>query len=282
MSAVEKIIGGIKSLKPMPQVADRIMSIGEDPNSSVSDVADIILYDPSVTANILKLCNSAIFSLPRQIESVREAICFLGMRQIVDLVLLKGGAEIFNKGQKGYGLNEGELWRHAVSSAIITRELAIKKGLKETHMLFTAAILKDIGKLILDRYVSNSYNQINELIEKKGLSFREAEKEIIGIDHAELGGLAAKAWNYSPKMIYIISNHHMSDESARNDLETSLVYLADTVCMMMGIGGGSDGLAYRFHEDVLNYLNISAMDLQEIMAGFGEKMHEVEDLIGAL
>ncbi len=282
MSAIQEMINEINTLKPMPQVASQIMKIVEDPKSSISDVADIVLYDPTTTANILKLCNSAYFALPRKVESVQDAISFLGLDQIVDLVLLKGGAENLTGGQEGYGLHEGEMWRHAVSSAIIARELAVKKESKHGHMLFTAALLKDIGKVILDRFVSDSFEKINDLVENKGFSFMDAEKKVIGINHAELGGLVAKMWKFSPKMVFIITNHHMPNDAAKKDLETTLVYLADTVCMMMGIGGGADGLAYRFHKDVMESLSISPMDLQEIIAGFGEKMQQIDDLLGAM
>jgi hypothetical protein len=83
-------------------------------------------------------------------------------------------------------------------------------------------------------------------------------------------------------MIFIISNHHMSDPKAHEDIETSIVYLADTICMMMGIGGGSDGLAYRFHQDVLDKLGVTPSDLQEIIMRFGENMQKVEELIQAV
>jgi len=282
MSAIKQLIKEINTLRPLPQVASQILAIVEDPTSSISDVAEIVLYDVSITANLLKICNSAYFSLPRRIDSVQDAITLLGLDQIVDIVLLKGGAENLKKEQEGYGLHEGELWRHAVSSALIARELAEKKGCQQKHMIFTAALLKDIGKVILDRFVSDSFQKIHRLVEENDITFREAEKKVIGIDHAELGGLVAKMWKFSPKMIYIISNHHMSDKSTHLDLETSIVYLADTIWMMMGIGVGADGLAYRFHKNVLDRLEISQTDLQEIIIGFGENMQKVEDLLAAV
>ncbi len=102
---------------------------------------------------------------------------------------------------------------------------------------------------------------------------------MIGIDHAELGGMVAETWKFSQKMVEIIRNHHHPDESLESYLETAIVYLADTLCLMMGIGGGSDGLAYRFHQGVVKYLGLTERDFQEIMAGFGEKLEEVEALI---
>jgi len=186
------------------------------------------------------------------------------------------------KKQEGYGLNEGELWRHAVSSALIAKELAQKMDIKQTSIVFTAALLKDIGKIILDQHVAHALGKINELVGNKNFSFREAEKKVLGIDHAELGGLVAKKWNFSNKLISIISNHHLTKETEVTDKETAIVYLADTVCMMMGIGGGVDGLAYRFHEEILENLKITPMDLQEIIAGFGENIQKVEDMINTM
>ena len=279
MSAIEELIKDIDNLTPIPAVVNQIMAAAEKPDSSMAEIAEIIMYDPSITANILKMCNSAYFNLPRKINSVHDAVTMMGMEQVIDIVLLKSGAENLQTGQKGYGLHEGELWKHAVSSALIARNLAEKKGSQHKQMIFTAALLKDIGKVILDRFISDSYQKINDLVTNKGCSFREAEKKVIGIDHAELGGIIAKMWDFSPKMVFMIRNHHMNNEAAKDDLETQILYVADNVCMMMGIGGGSDGLAYRFHKDVLKKLGISPIDLQSIIASFGEEMQKVEDLI---
>jgi putative nucleotidyltransferase with HDIG domain len=282
MSKIDEMLKEIKMLKPMPQVATQIIKIAEDPKSSMADAADLIMYDPSLTANILKLCNSAYFGLSRKVDSVKDAIALLGMDKVVDLVLIKGSATNLQKGREGYGLHEGDLWRHAISSALIAKELAEKNKSEHKQLIFTAALLKDIGKVILDRYVSGSFNTINKLVQNGECSFSEAEKKVIGINHAELGGIVAKMWDFSPKMISMIANHHMTDESVRNDEDISIIYLADTVCMMMGIGVGADGLAYRFHKDVLDNMGISPMDLQSIIAGFGSNMQKVEDLIGTI
>lgn len=282
MSAIHELIKGIESLKPMPAVFHQIMTITRDPDSSMDDIAGIILYDPSITANLIRLCNSAYFNLPVKIDSVQDAIKMLGLDRVVDLVLLSSGASNFKHRQQGYGLHEGELWKCAVSSALIAKELAEKLGTGSSRIVFTAALLKDIGKVVLDRFVRDTFQEIIFQVRNNRSSFREAEKKIIGIDHAELGGYIAKKWGFSSKMIDIIRHHHLSDESKKDDMEICIVNLADAVCMMMGIGVGSDGLAYRFHEDVFERLKITAKDLQAIIAGFGEKIQKVEDLISTV
>jgi len=279
MLDITSIIKKIDSLKPIPQVAHKIMSIVEDPESSLPDLSKVIGYDSAVTANLLKVANSAYFGRPGKFDSVHQAIVYLGMDHVVDLVLLASGADNLKPEQTGYDLQKGDLWKYSVLSALIARELAENKGIGETHLIFTAALLKDIGKVILDLYVGDAFEEINTMVAEKKITFREAEKQVIGIDHAELGGMVAKSWNFSPKMVEIIQSHHQPQKSSISEIESSVVYLADTICMMMGVGGGLDGLAYRFHKEVIKRLEFTERDLQEIMAMFGEKLQHVESLV---
>jgi hypothetical protein len=111
------------------------------------------------------------------------------------------------------------------------------------------------------------------------MSFREAEKAVLGIDHAELGGLTAKVWQFSEKMIDAIRHHHQPHQATIAKDETAVVYLSDVLCMMMGISKGADGLAYRFRPDTIQELGMNEMDLQMAIAGFSGKLQQVEDLI---
>ena len=280
MTNIDDIISGIDTLKPIPPVAAQIMALAEDEYSSMSEVADLIVHDPSITASLLKICNSAYFGLSRQIESVRDAITLLGMDQIIELILLNGTAENFKDEPDGYGLGEGELWHHAVLSAHVAKVLAENTGwTSNKHLIFTAALLKDIGKIIMGRYVAFSYEKINILVHSKGYSFNEAEKEIIGMNHEELGARIGKKWRFGDKLIYMIGNHHMTDETCRNDPETALVYLADIVCMMIGFGTSLDGLAYRFYGEVLDRMNLTEKDLQNVIFDTGESRQKIEKLL---
>ncbi|MCK5541191.1 MAG: HDOD domain-containing protein [Desulfobacterales bacterium] len=279
MSTIKELIKEIKNLKPIPAIVNQITMAIDDPNCSAKDIANIIRFDPSVTANLLKICNSAYFGLPNPVESVQDAVSILGMNQIIELVLIKSGAKALSKKQKGYGLHEGIMWKHAVSSALISKEICKKTKLGNENLIFTATLLKDIGKTVLDRYVSNSFEKIITLVQKKGYSFREAEKKVIGIDHGELGAMIATQWKFSSKMINIIRHHHLSDKSQQKNTDIAIVYLSDCICMMMGIGIGEDGLAYRFHGDVIKNLNITHTDIAVIIADFTLEMQKVENLI---
>ncbi len=280
MTDIKEIIDRIDTLKPIPPVATQILALAEDMNIPLSAIAELIKHDPAITANVLRMCNSAYFGLRRRVESINDAITLLGLDHILDLVLMDSISHQFEYKHDGYGLGEGELWRHAVLSSYVANLLTQTHGRGVCkHLVFTAALVKDIGKLILGRFVAFSFEKINILVQSRGYSFNEAEKEIIGLNHEEIGALVGQKWRFSEKLIYMIRHHHLADPSAREDSETAMVYLADTVCMMMGMSTGVDGLAYRFYSDVLAHMNLAAEDLQAVIAETSENWDKIESLL---
>ncbi|MBF0377591.1 MAG: HDOD domain-containing protein [Desulfamplus sp.] len=279
MTAIQLLIKDIKNLRPVPAIANQIVDMVDSPSVSMNDIAKIIQYDPAVTANLLRTCNSAYFGLPNPVESVKDAVAILGIDQVVELALLNASAKTLNKSWKGYGLHEGAMWKHAVSSALIAKDIAKKIAPESSNTIFTAALLKDIGKTVLDKFIQISSDKIQNLIEQDGYSFVEAEKKIIGTDHAEIGAMIAKIWKFSPKMVNIIRHHHIPDGVVDSGIDVSIVYLADCICMMMGVGIGSDGLSYRFHDDIIRELSITPDDIAKIIADFTINMQKVEALL---
>lgn len=279
MTDLKKIIKGIAKLKPVPRVVNKILEIHQDPDSSMSDLTRVISHDTMTTANLLKAANSAYYARSNPIESVQQAVVFLGMDEIVDLVLMSSSSDNLNRPHRGYGLEQGDLWRNGIVSALISRELSQKLELKNHHLVFTCALLKDIGKVVLEQYVAACAKEINTLVALGSHSFEEAEKCVIGIDHAELGAMTAQVWQFSPEMVEIIKYHHQPGESALAPKEAAVVHLSDAICLMMGIGTGLDGLAHRFDQRLIETMGISDTDLQEIMAGIPEKLAEVEAFI---
>ncbi|THB81825.1 MAG: HDOD domain-containing protein [Desulfobacteraceae bacterium] len=282
MTAIQELIKEIKKLKPIPAVINRIIEAVDQPGSSMDEIAAIIKYDPAVTAMLLKTCNSAFFGLKNPAESVEEAAMFLGTDQIVELVLLKSGAAIMTGKQEGYGLQEGAMWKYAVSSALIAKQVARQLSMENINTIFTAALLKDLGKIILDGVVADKIQKIDQLVVENNFSFQEAEKQVIGIDHAELGAMIAKMWKFSPRMVKIIRNHHLQDESMQAEKDIIVVYLADCICMMLGLAVGADALSYQFHTQAMDALGLDAEGVSRIMASFTADMDDVEALLEIL
>ena len=279
MSNLQILIKEIKNIEPIPAVVTSLLEIIDDPNASMNEITKIIQYDPAITADLLRTANSAYFGLKRPAETIQEAAMMLGTDHVVDLVMLKVSAQVAKGTQKGYDLHEGALWKYSVSSALIAKQVAVQLDLPNKNSIFTASLLKDIGKTVLDKFIRDAFEKISNLVINENFSFMEAEKQIIGVDHAELGAMIAKIWKFSPRMVGIIRNHHLSSETMVRDKDLAVVYLSDCICMMMGMGVGADGLAYRFHPQAMDHIGISAEDTLKIIADFACRMDEVEMLL---
>ncbi len=279
MNTMEEIISGIDKLTPTSCVSDKLMAVVSNPHSSSADLVELVKYDQGLTVNLLKLCNSAYVGAVRKITSIKQSVALLGMDKVVSLIMLANNAENFRNGQKGYDLSQGELWKYSVSAAIISQELAKEKGILNISMIFTAALIKDIGKVIMSTYIAESFAAIQHGVQTKGQTFLDAEKEVLGIDHAQLGAMVATKWHFAPEMIEIIQFHHEPLKSRRMDQSLCVVYVADCICMMIGQGVGADGLAYRYYQEAVDKLEVTAVDIQRIIVRFREKYDEIDALI---
>jgi len=276
MKDIREIIKGIDDLKPVPHVVNQVLATAQDPKSAMHDVADLIIYDSVMTANMIKICNSAYFGFLREIDSIHDAVVLLGLDQIIEMFLFQCAFENLNNAQEGYSLAEGQLLKQSIATAMISKTIAEMLNIKDKHMVFTAAMLKDIGKLVLGRFVASSLDEINHLVKDNQMRFVEAEKAVLGIDHAELGGLIAENWNFSEKMIYTIRHHHLLDSSARKHMQPAIVYLAGAICAKMGVCAESAGTSYDYYDDILSQFNFEEQDVVLIMQIFDEKKGKIE------
>jgi putative nucleotidyltransferase with HDIG domain len=279
MMDIQKIISGIDTLVPISNISEKVAAVIADPQSSLQDVVDIVSYDQHLTVNLLRICNSSYMGLRRKIGSVREAVTYLGVDKVVRLAMLGNSASNFIQSQRGYDLEAGQLWHYSVSAAVIGEHLAKICQYPESALIFTAALLKDIGKIILSDYVAPAYQAILEEVAAHRIPFDEAEKRVIGIDHAELGAMAAEKWNFSPVMVDIIRWHHSPKQAELDRRAVAIVHLADCVCMMIGNGVGADGLAYKCDTEAISELGLNAADLQAAIAFYWEKMKEIKELV---
>lgn len=156
MTTLETYLKDIQSLQPIPAMVHQLLDVADKPGVSMEDIANIIQYDPIMTTNILKTCNSAYFGLKNPVESITDAAGYLGINQIIELALIKSGSQALSGRREGYGLEDGGLWRYSVFSAVVAQQIANKLNLENKNSIFTASMLKDIGKVILDPYVASA------------------------------------------------------------------------------------------------------------------------------
>jgi HD-like signal output (HDOD) protein len=278
MPTVESIIEATDHLKPISDVAGKVLVLLDDPDCGVSDLSDIIRHEPALTANLLKLANSAYFGLPGKLNDAKQAIVYLGMSQVVDLVLLVSCSNSFSGSHEGYGLKAGELWKSAVSGAIIANDLAQLKGLKQGSLIFTGSLLRDIGKVVLDQFINPAISKIMDRVTDQSITFAEAERQVLGFDHVQVGAMVAKNWNFPDALQCVIRYYHSPLEAKGCFLEASVVHLADALCRKLEIGPGVDDRSYPEDERVVRSLGLDASRIQGVIDNFGIKMERINAL----
>jgi putative nucleotidyltransferase with HDIG domain len=279
MDNLSIILKKVNRLEPIPMVIHKVLALAEDPDSSLKDLVEVVERDPAITANLLKTVNSAHMGLPVKVDSVQQSVSMLGLQQVVEMVLSQNLSSNLNRAQKGYGLAKGDLWGQSLAVAMVARNLARQRDLMSLPAIYTAALLKDIGKVILHEYVADQLSVIQKLVAEKGLSFVEAENEVLGMDHTALGGIIAKQWHFSPHMIYMIENHHLTNPASRTDPATATLYLADMVAMMVDTGIGVDRLAYHVYQDVFNDFFADKEQIKELMITYKSVQREIKGFL---
>jgi len=265
---LKEIIATIEALPPIPQVAMRVLEIAQDRDASATDIVDIIQFDPAVTANCLRLCNSCYFGLRTKISSLHHAVTLIGTDTLAKIVI--AGCfrlDAFSKELTGYGLQPGELWHHSVSCAVISQQIARKFDHCNAHALFTAALLHDVGKLVVDTFIAADYAAMFALMQDEAYGTIAVEKAYFGIDHAEVGALIASTWRLPEALIGAIRNHHNLDVfNGDPDIEklTALSNLLTHGFCSDRSGSGHRHISCEIDRDILNAFNFARDDVAKI------------------
>ena len=280
MNSKQKILAKVRSLPAMASTATKMSKLMEDPNVNISEVVDTIKYDPGLTANVLKMANSAYFGFSNSVNSIRHAIVLMGIKQVHRLVIAASFSSMMGKYVAGYDLEEGGLWRHSVAVAIASEKIDQMLKINMADLAFTAGLLHDIGKLVLSTFVDDDFSKIESEAHKGDKSFEVAEKGILGIDHAEVGGAILEGWNSPRDLVDAVRWHHNPDAfSGESRVVVDVIHVADALCLMGGIGVGREGLHYRPSEEVLKRLGLKILMLESIVSQIMTGMEELKELL---
>jgi len=238
---LQRILDDINDIPPLPHVAAKVLEMTNDPDVSAAELNNIISQDEALTANLLKLCNSSYYGLPRVISSVTQAIMYLGFQTVRNMVLTSTLDRVYaDYDLSFYNYEPGGLSRHSFGAAIAAQVISkkLRPGLRDTA--FTAGLLHGVGKIILGKYVREHKNELLEFSDGQFVT-RGAEREVFGTDYAEVGSKIADNWNFPQELILAIGYHPEPEQAPGKPLLAAIVYLAQNACNRIGVGllGGS-------------------------------------------
>ena len=261
---LDALLRQVRDLPALPAAVLRVMQLTDDPKACAADVARAMASDQALALRVLKLANSAFYGASRRIATVSEAVVILGMRTTRNLVMATGCQDMLEGNIGGYAMPRGALWRHSLACGSAAQALAQRAKYRATEEAFIAGLLHDIGKVVLNMYLKEQFVRV--LIRAAGgqVTYVEAEREILGFDHAEAGARLLERWNLPSSLVAAVRYHHAPLEAEPNSLLPCIVHVADAICLTLGVGLGMDGLAYALQPEALAALNLTDADFEEV------------------
>ena len=235
---LKKKIDELGNLPAMPSV---MQSLGEflsaDPSdSNIQKVVELISYDKSLAAQCLRLANSPLLRGRTEVDSVKTAVVALGLRRVRDVVYSCGLPKLFANAK--HGMAQDTFWRHALGTALVTQRLAQRLAVQNVEKLYLAGLLHDIGILVNSLLFEKEFQVVFELAKKSETPLCEVEQEVLGFTHCDSGRILADVWKLPADICATIEFHHDPTREDSNVEMNCLVYLADLLCRLRGLGYG--------------------------------------------
>ena len=222
-------------LPPMPQAAAKVLKLLNCQDTTAEHLRQVIETDPALTTSVLRLVNSALFSLPKQISTLSHAIMLLGFLRLRSLTLASVVAGLKDLIPPSVAEKRDRLWEHSVNTALGSRHLADRAGLAWSEEAFVAGLLHDVGRFVL---LASRPEEYSDLLDKHqgGMPTGKQEIEALGENHEQVGGELMSLWNLAPQLVAVVSAHH-GDQVAEGEHAAlvSLVALADRLVDEIGV-----------------------------------------------
>lgn len=226
MIDLDRLIHETHEFAPFRATTVRLAQMVASPDCDTSEVADLIAYDEVMTVDLLRAANSAAYANLNQVATVHEAVARLGTAQVLAVAVAAGARPHLQTRIPGYNLNDGALWHHSVATAVAAEVAPRFCSHEFPPELFTAALLHDVGKVLMGRYLDDEVlRSIAEAKKTKGLSQLEAESLLLGMHHGELGGLIVKHWQLPIGIVMGTIYHHTPTEG--HSVICDFTYLAN-------------------------------------------------------
>jgi putative nucleotidyltransferase with HDIG domain len=230
---IAELVKGVGALITLPDVFIRINQLVEDPNSNMADIAKVVSQDPSFTVRLLRVANSSFYGFSSTIDTVPKAVSIIGTRQIRSLALATSVASSF-EGLPNTLVSMENFWKHSLYCALAARILAKQARKCDADAVFTAALLHDIGELVIFNRMPQQAKDALMLVLDSGdeLPVYQAERQIMGFDHSQVGGELARQWKLPPMLEECIEFHHDIAAAQRFPREVALVHVANILALM--------------------------------------------------
>jgi putative nucleotidyltransferase with HDIG domain len=273
---LRKRVESLEGLPTLPSVANHLLSLTQSPQTSATQIGEIISQDQALTARVLKLVNSAYYGFPRQITTINHAVVILGFSRVKNIVL---AASVFGMADQlsPPRFNASGFWVHSLGAAVASRTVARDLACGEAEEAFVCGLLHDIGKLVLAQVAPEDYDRCLAAADKRGEHIRIVEAEAFGVDHAEVGSWLVEQWKLPPAVVAAVRRHHTPTASRKNWESAYATHLADIAARALQIGWSGDRTISKIDPAVAAETGLSAARLDRLVRHLLDELDKAGD-----
>lgn len=275
-SKLKELILKIEKLPTLPVVVARINAMIQNPKTSAREVGAAIATDPSLSAKVLRLVNSAYFGFPSQISSISHATTILGFNAIQNLALAATVFQMFKDNGTEELFDRRAFWEHSLGVGVLARLLAEKTRYPDKEEAFTAGLIHDVGKIVLDQFVHEEFKAVMMLVKSADILLYEAESRLLGLNHANVGYILSQKWNLPKKLQDPLAYHHAPGLSKYNPQLTGIIHLADILCRALKIGNGGDNKVPALDKAAVVDFKLNAADIEQLKTVSEKEIEKAE------
>ena len=265
---------------PSPSVA-RMLSLLAKADADNKELIHVVSQNGVMCAKLLGMCNAAAYGLSTPVGSVDQAVMYLGHTQIHRLVMAVGFGGDLSRELHGYAIGSSELWKHSLLTAYVAVAVAARTPgvVTDPSLAYTAGLIHDIGKIVISHALSDGpQRDLLGLIEQQHCTLMEAERAVLGTDHAEVGACLLRQWKLPEILIEAVANHHQPVCQPVPQL-SAVVHVADVISLQAGCAPGLGSYARRADEAALAVLGLKSEDLEQLVISAFDALAEVEGMM---
>jgi len=255
----------LSNVKPIPQIALKLMRMIQDSNYNMGDLGEEIKQDQIISARVIRLCNSAFFNQNSNIDSIDRALVILGEKRLLQLVVSASMEGFFSSESGGYSVCKGGLFNHAVGTALIGAKLTSFIKDISADLAYTAGLLHDIGKIALDQYMDTAYPLFYRRTQHNNENLINVEREVFGLSHTEAGSKLAEEWELPERLVEVIKCHHRPENAVIDSELTHLIYVADLIMSRFAVGQELERLNTDSLNDRLDKIGIKPEHFSDVI-----------------
>ncbi len=263
---VKKLIDKVQGLPTLPSMLNSINQMILNERTSAKEVAQIISSDPALTSKVLRVVNSSFYGFPNRITTITHAIVILGFNTIKSIVLSSTIFDVFRRGTKPGEFDRTEFWKHSIGCGAAAKVLGRRIHYPMLEELFIAGLLHDVGKIVLDQYLPEKFGEVTALVRTKDILIADAEFQVLGVTHADVGAWLFEKWNLSKGLVETVRCHHNPALAGETQRFAEIIHVADVLVRAVGFGSGGDRKIPAISDAAWRSLGLVESELDGLLA----------------